>query len=530
MNTARHRAMIFAAGLATLASLTLAPAALAGRLFESGHDPEYHCLVNSRQCHFIKVALTYVRNGSPHPTLPVLVLDHVGPFPPSQAMGLPEVPQAIDKAFGTVVPKTVIDPRSAAFLTVPIDTAHWSAVYIASDQNCGGCDLNLAFNGTSQAQTPDSTRIFDRVASFSSFFDAGGGLMVGAGAGDSNPASLAPNPEFPTSGSANYVPYYAFVATSGAGNLTGTFTLTALGRALGLVDGNSSTDDLNGVGTHNSFGFPPAGSRLKVVETSAGGGFVSLLEDSDAALTTILSGPPVSTTSSSAHFSFRASEDHISFQCRIDTAAFAACSSAPTFNGITEGRHTLQVRTTDLVGNIEQSPKVYGWAVAFDHDGDGFTRFSVPADCNDAQKSIHPGAHEIPGNKVDENCDGFSPPFERVNAAVSFSFRFSGPRTTVSSIKVAKIASHTKLKLTCKGRGCAFKSKTQKPKRSTSLAKLFKGRRLGVGAKITLTLSKTGQISQVVVFTTRRSNVPAVTQRCQLPGKKKTQSSCPAFI
>ena len=42
----------------------------------------------------------------------------------------------------------------------------------------------------------------------------------------------------------------------------------------------------------------------------------------------------------------------------------------------------------------------------FDEDGDGFAPILGGRDCNDENPQIHPGAMEIYGNEIDENCDG----------------------------------------------------------------------------------------------------------------------------
>src|SRR4051812_47721976 len=161
-----------------LAVLVLAPSANAGRLIQSGHDIDYHCTVETNQCHFVQVALSYVRAGSPIPSKPILVLDQPG-------IHGTLVPQAIRKAFnvgttqcpdsGTGTLCTVVDP-SASFATTPnLDTAHYSAIWVGSDVNCGGCDLNSAPSGGA-AQPPDSTAIYRRTDDIAAFFNAGGGL------------------------------------------------------------------------------------------------------------------------------------------------------------------------------------------------------------------------------------------------------------------------------------------------------------------------------------------------------------------
>lgn len=42
----------------------------------------------------------------------------------------------------------------------------------------------------------------------------------------------------------------------------------------------------------------------------------------------------------------------------------------------------------------------------FDADDDGYARPPIGRDCDDARESVNPGARDVPGNGVDENCSG----------------------------------------------------------------------------------------------------------------------------
>jgi len=41
-----------------------------------------------------------------------------------------------------------------------------------------------------------------------------------------------------------------------------------------------------------------------------------------------------------------------------------------------------------------------------DRDGDGYARVFGGGDCDDANPAVHPGARDVPGNGIDENCSG----------------------------------------------------------------------------------------------------------------------------
>jgi hypothetical protein len=79
--------------------------------------------------------------------------------------------------------------------------------------------------------------------------------------------------------------------------------------------------------------------------------------------TTIVSGPAETTTDATPTFTFSANEP-ATFQCRVDSAAFAACSSPHTTSSLAIGSHTFEVRAIDTAGNLEQTPASRVFSVA----------------------------------------------------------------------------------------------------------------------------------------------------------------------
>ncbi|HEY3020261.1 MAG TPA: hypothetical protein VGJ32_08715 [Solirubrobacteraceae bacterium] len=80
--------------------------------------------------------------------------------------------------------------------------------------------------------------------------------------------------------------------------------------------------------------------------------------------TTILAGPAGTTASTSAQFSFSASEPGVKFACSLDGAAFAACTSPIVYSGLSARDHTFRVRATDAAGNVDPTPASRSWTVA----------------------------------------------------------------------------------------------------------------------------------------------------------------------
>jgi hypothetical protein len=86
--------------------------------------------------------------------------------------------------------------------------------------------------------------------------------------------------------------------------------------------------------------------------------------DTVAPESAIISGPPASSNSASAAFTFTSSESGSTFFCSINSSGFAPCTSPQTYSGLGDGTYTFRVQAVDAVGNADPSAATYTWTIS----------------------------------------------------------------------------------------------------------------------------------------------------------------------
>jgi hypothetical protein len=78
--------------------------------------------------------------------------------------------------------------------------------------------------------------------------------------------------------------------------------------------------------------------------------------DTTAPDTTIDSGLSGTVSTSPVSFAFSSSEAGSTFECKLDGAAYSACTSPKDYTNLSNGSHTFEVRATDAAGNTDATP------------------------------------------------------------------------------------------------------------------------------------------------------------------------------
>ena len=85
--------------------------------------------------------------------------------------------------------------------------------------------------------------------------------------------------------------------------------------------------------------------------------------DASAPDTSISAGPSGTTAATTASVSFASSESGSTFECRLDSGAWATCASPKAYSGLPSGSHSFEVRASDAAGNVDASPASRAWTI-----------------------------------------------------------------------------------------------------------------------------------------------------------------------
>jgi hypothetical protein len=175
--------------------------------------------------------------------------------------------------------------------------------------------------------------------------------------------------------------------------------------------------------------------------------------------------------------------------------------------------HTIARPAPPVVPGATPTPTPAPPSPVVDADGDGYPSST---DCSDVNNTVHPGAPEVPGNGIDDDCAGGDQP-GKVVALVRATWLANRqhPKPKVRLMRVRDAPAGARVDVLCHGRRCPFKQRvrTTDANGEVSLTKLFR-RSLTPGITIDVQISLPNTIAKVTRYRIRRAEVPNSRSLC----------------
>ena len=363
------------------------------------------------------------------------------------------------------------------------------------------------------------------------WFTAGGGNLIGK----ITPAGVAT--EIPAGGGLG--PYTNGIAAGPDGNLW--FTGSNPDRVARITPGGAITDFTTGLsaaaqplgiaaGPDGNIWFAERqGNRIGRLKLTVDPPLVQVGDARSVGLTeaTLVGTVDPGNEQTSYHFEYGTTTAYGSPTASKDAPGAGEVTSVLTGLAAETTYHYRLVATNAEGGMATSEDRTFTTAAILDRDGDGSLR---PADCNDANAAIRPGALDVRGNDVDEDCDGIKLPFLRITSGVARKFVPFRRYTRITRFVVRDVPVGAVAEVSCRGRGCPKKKSRRitgtgaKELRFTSYLAKSKLRK-GVVLEVRVTLA--GQIGKVVRYRFRPPRLPTSTVLCLTPGQT-APAACPA--
>jgi hypothetical protein len=266
--------------------------------------------------------------------------------------------------------------------------------------------------------------------------------------------------------------------------------------------------------------FPPVCPASQAIaterDTSAAVGFGCTDRNGDAMTFAIVGAPVAGTLGAIDQAAGRVFYNPFGGFTGADSFKFRAFS---TVNASADSTVSLNVTAPGAAAPVAPA--------GLDGDRDGFF---TGQDCNDANPAIRPGALEVKGNRVDENCDGLAEPFPTLASGVVHNW---DARFTLRVLQITQqFPRGLSAKILCAGKGCRFRSrrlKVPKPKRNAAnvLPSLpARLRHFHAGQTVEVWVSAPGFNTKVARIALKRGKQPVIQPLCVVAGETKPRETC----
>jgi hypothetical protein len=262
---------------------------------------------------------------------------------------------------------------------------------------------------------------------------------------------------------------------------------------------------------------PPNGAPLPSTQAHPRGFIRDTIVDGKDVRLTVFAFTPGNSNSADSYKIEEGDFQNISIDRRLDIAPFQMSYLRFDFCRFDPSNGAVEVCETIRRGrpSPEASPTPTPGGAPTDADRDGVP---LPADCSDTNSTVFPGAREIAGNGIDDDCAGGDAP-ARLTATVYSKWTVVGKRLRLDNLRVRDAPEGAVVEVRCHGRRCPFKrrSTTANAKGNAYLRKFFK-RLLRPRITIDVRVTYPNTIGKVARFPIKRPAAPDLKRLCLPPG------------